>query len=96
MGDAQSIEPAGDPQPLAQSVLTQRRHHMVNPRRIQNPLDADDLNDLPDDLRENIEDTPTDEFGDETQDNEERTAQEGLEQTDLIDPRGEDEDDLEE
>ena len=58
--------------------------------RSENPVDADDLNDLPDDLRESIEDTPNDEFGDETQDNEERTALEGLEQDELMDPRGED------
>jgi hypothetical protein len=64
---------------------------MVNPRHATNPPDSDDLTDLPDDLLEGIEDTPTDEFGDETQSNEERTAQEGLEQNDFIDPRGEDE-----
>lgn len=61
---------------------------MNNPRR---SIDQDDEGDLPDDLLESIEDTPDDDFGDETQSNEERTAEEGLEQTDLIDPRGEDE-----
>jgi len=63
---------------------------MINPRF---PTDADDDGGLPDDLLESIEDTPEeeDDFGDETQSNEERAAEEGLEQTDLIDPRGEDE-----
>ena len=63
---------------------------MTNPRF---PIDADDDGGLPDDLLESIEDTPEeeDDFGDETQSNEERAAEEGLEQTDLIDPRGEDE-----
>jgi len=61
---------------------------MNNPRR---SIDQDDEGDLPDDLLESIEDTPDDDFGDETQSNEERTAEEGMEQTDLIDPRGEDE-----
>jgi len=69
---------------------------MINPRR---PLDQDDQADLPDDLLESIDDTPADEFGDETQSNEERTAEEGIEQDDFIDPRGEDdredEDDIE-
>lgn len=56
-------------------------------------IDEDDEAGLPDDLLESIEDTPSedDDFGDETQSNEERAAEEGLEQTDLIDPRGEDE-----
>lgn len=56
-------------------------------------IDEDDEAALPDDLLESIEDTPSedDDFGDETQSNEERAAEEGLEQTDLIDPRGEDE-----
>ena len=63
---------------------------MTNPRF---PIDSDDDGGLPDDLLESIEDTPEeeDDFGDETQSNEERAAEEGLEQTDLIDPRGEDE-----
>ena len=63
---------------------------MTQPRRL---LEPDDASDLPDDLLESIEDTPEeeDDFGDETQSNEERAAEEGLEQTDLIDPRGEDE-----
>jgi hypothetical protein len=56
-------------------------------------LDQDDAPDLPDDLLESIEDTSTDEddFGDETQRDEELAAEAGLEQDDLIDPRGEDE-----
>lgn len=55
-------------------------------------LDQDDEPDLPDDLIESIEDTPTeeDDFGDETQSDEEFAAEEGLEQDDMIDPRGED------
>lgn len=61
---------------------------MNNPRHT---IDQDDEGDLPDDVLESIEDTPDDDFGDETQSNEERTAEEGLEQTDMIDPRGEDE-----
>ena len=62
---------------------------MTNPRF---PIDADDDGGLPDDLLESIEDTPTDEddFGDETQRDEELAAEEGLEQDDFIDPRGED------
>lgn len=63
---------------------------MVNHRQVANITDADNLADLPDELLESLEDTPNDESGDETQRNEERTAQEGLEQTDFIDPRGED------
>jgi len=54
-------------------------------------IDQDDQDDLPDDVLESIEDTPLDDFGDETQSNEERTAEEGLEQNSFIDPRGEDE-----
>ncbi len=62
---------------------------MTGPRRM---LDQDDESDLPDDLLESIEDSPTDEddFGDETQRDEELAAEEGLEQDDFIDPRGED------
>jgi hypothetical protein len=62
---------------------------MTNPRF---SIDEDDEGGLPDDLLESIEDTPSedDDFGDETQSNEERAAEEGMEQTDLIDPRGED------
>ncbi|MGH8173492.1 MAG: hypothetical protein ACREPX_10100 [Rhodanobacteraceae bacterium] len=56
-------------------------------------INEDDEAGLPDDLLESIEDTPSDEddYGDETQSNEERVAEEGLELDDLIDPRGEDE-----
>ena len=62
---------------------------MSNPRHA---IDQEDQDDLPDDVLESIEDTPDDDdFGDETQSNEERTAEEGLEQTGFIDPRGEDE-----
>jgi hypothetical protein len=67
---------------------------MINPRQT---LDQDDEPDLPDDLLESIEETPSDEddFGDETQRDEELAAEEGLEQEALIDPRGEDvEDDV--
>jgi hypothetical protein len=62
---------------------------MINPRRL---LDEDDESDLPDDLLESIEDTPSeeDDFGDETQRDEDFAAEEGLEQDDFIDPRGED------
>lgn len=62
---------------------------MTNPRPL---LDQEDEPDLPDDLLESIEDTPSDEddFGDETQSDEEHAAEEGLEQDDFIDPRGED------
>jgi len=62
---------------------------MINPRQT---LDQGDEADLPDDLLESIEDTSTDEddFGDETQRDEELAAEAGLEQDDLIDPRGED------
>ena len=62
---------------------------MINPRQT---LDQDDEAALPDDLLESIEDTPADEddFGDETQRDEELAAEAGLEQDDLIDPRGED------
>ncbi|MEO7324504.1 MAG: hypothetical protein ABIW82_06720 [Dokdonella sp.] len=63
---------------------------MINPARSAIPGKADDLTDLPDDLIESIQETPGDEFGDETQSNEERTAEEGLDQDGLIDPRGED------
>jgi hypothetical protein len=68
---------------------------MHGTKRIDDALDADDLSDLPDDLIESVEDTPGEELGDETQRNEERTAQEGLEQTHFIDPRGEDDDESE-
>jgi hypothetical protein len=65
---------------------------MINPRQT---LDQDDESDLPDDLLESIEDTATDtdDFGDETQRDEELAAEQGLEQDSLIDPRGEDEED---
>ena len=53
---------------------------MINPRQ---PLDQDEESDLPDDLLESIEDTPTeeDDFGDETQYDDEYAVEEGLERT---------------
>lgn len=60
-----------------------------------NLVDVDAIDDLPDEVEENIEVESSDDFGDETQSNEERTALEGMEQTELIDPRGEDDDDSE-
>ena len=50
---------------------------MINPRQ---PLDQDDESDLPDDLLESIEDTPTeeDDFGDETQYDDEYAVEEAL------------------
>jgi hypothetical protein len=63
---------------------------MTHPRvTIDDPLD-DDL-DLSEDVLESLEDVPDDDYGDETQDDEERAAVDGLEQEDFIDPRGEDE-----
>jgi len=63
---------------------------MTHPRvTIDDPLD-DDL-DLSEDVLESLEDVPDDDYGDETQDDEERSAIDGLEQDDFIDPRGEDE-----
>jgi hypothetical protein len=55
-------------------------------------IEQDDESDLPDDVLESIEDTPSDldDFGDETQMDEEYAAEEGLEQDGFIDPRGED------
>ena len=60
---------------------------MINPRQ---PLDQDDESDLPGDLLESIEDTPTEEedFGDETQYDDEYAVEEGLEQDRFIDPDG--------
>jgi hypothetical protein len=54
------------------------------------PIDSDDLDNLPDDLVDDIEEGSDDDLGDETQSNEERTALEGMEQKGFIDPRGED------
>ena len=61
---------------------------MTQPRRLP---DQDDGSDLPDDLVENIEDTPDDEddFGDETQFDEEFETEEGLGQDGFIEPRPE-------
>jgi hypothetical protein len=64
---------------------------MTGPR---NNFDQDDDSDLPEDLLENIEDTPTEDedFGDETQSDEEYAAEEGLELDDLVrDSRDDDE-----
>jgi hypothetical protein len=71
---------------------TQETADMTVPRH---SLEQDDASGLPDDLLESIEDTPTedDDFGDETQRDEELAAEEGLEQDDFIDPRGEDAED---
>ena len=64
---------------------------MDNPRPRPGPrLREGDQADLSDDVRESIEQTTDDDFGDETQRNENRTTEEGLEQTDFIDPRHED------
>lgn len=65
---------------------------MDNPSpRPSHRLREGDQADLSDDVRESIEQTTDDDFGDETQRNENRTTEEGLEQTDFIDPRQEDE-----
>lgn len=58
----------------------------------QTDPDSDEIDDLPVELEEEIENETSDDFGDETQSNEERTALEGMEQNALIDPRGEDDD----
>lgn len=76
----------------AQAILLLfQEQTMSNPGRSSDAAVTDDLGDLPEDLLENIAKNPPDEFGDETQSNEERTAEEGLEQEGFIDPRGEDE-----
>jgi hypothetical protein len=56
-------------------------------------IDSDDEADLPDDLLENIEDSPDDldDFGDETQRNEDYETEEGLEQDEFVMPRDDDE-----
>ncbi len=56
------------------------------------PIDSYGIDDLPDELEEEIETEASDDFGDETQSNEERSALEGMTQDALIDPRGEDDD----
>lgn len=55
-------------------------------------LDPDDLKNLPDDLRESIEDEQDPSYGDETQRNQVIETEEGLEQTSLAEPELEDED----
>ncbi len=61
---------------------------MTQPRQL---LDQDDEPDLPDDLVENIEETPgeEDDFGDETQFDDEFETEEGLGQDEFIEPRRE-------
>ncbi len=61
---------------------------MIQPRRL---LDQDDPSDLPDEIIESIEDTPSDEdeLGDETQFDDEFETEEGLEQESFIQPRPE-------
>ncbi len=64
---------------------------MTGPR---NNFEQGDDSDLPDDLLDSIEDTPTEDedFGDETQSDEEYAAEEGLELDDLVrDSRDDDE-----
>lgn len=56
------------------------------------PPASDDINDGPEEIEEEVDVEATDDFGDETQSNEERAALEGMEQDSLIDPRGEDDD----
>ncbi|MEO7432155.1 MAG: hypothetical protein ABIR62_09025 [Dokdonella sp.] len=51
---------------------------------------SEEINDGPEDIEEEIDVEAADDFGDETQSNEERAALEGMEQESLIDPRGED------
>ena len=56
-------------------------------------LDHDTEADLPDDLLESIEDSPgdADDFGDETQADDDYETEEGLEQDDFVMPRDDDE-----
>lgn len=57
---------------------------MTNHRRA---FDQEHISDLPDELRESIESESTDEdLGDETQANEERETEEGIEQSEFIEP----------
>jgi hypothetical protein len=69
----------------ARRSTTRETDDMIQPRRL---LDQDDESDLPDDLIENIEETPgeEDDFGDETQFDEEFETEEGLEQEEFIEP----------
>jgi hypothetical protein len=62
---------------------------MTNPRPL---LDQDDESDLPDDLLESIEDTASeeDDFGDETQSDDEFETEEGLGQDHFIREEGDD------
>jgi hypothetical protein len=55
-------------------------------------IDQDDEGDLPDDLLESIDETPSsdDDFGDETQRDDELETEAGLEQDELILPDDED------
>ena len=54
-------------------------------------LDPDDLKNLPDDVRESIEDEQDPSYGDETQRNQVIETEEGMEQTSLAEPEAEDE-----
>jgi hypothetical protein len=56
-------------------------------------LDSDTEADLPDDLLESIEDSPgeLDDFGDETQADDDYETEEGLEQDEFVMPRDDDE-----
>lgn len=56
-------------------------------------LDPDTEADLPDDLLESIEDSPDDpdDFGDETQADDDYETEEGLEQDEFVMPRDDDE-----
>jgi hypothetical protein len=57
---------------------------MTNHRRT---FDQEHISDLPDELRESIESESSEEdLGDETQANEERETEEGIEQTEFIEP----------
>lgn len=87
---AAAVVPSVSHSTSARSLPRREIADMINPRQT---LDQDDEASLPDDLLESIEDTPAgeDDFGDETQRDEELAAEAGLEQDDLIDPRGEDE-----
>jgi hypothetical protein len=71
----------------ARRSTTRETDDMTQPRL----LDQDDESALPDDLIENIDETPGDEddFGDETQSDEELETEEGLEQEEFIEPRPE-------
>lgn len=56
-------------------------------------IDPDNLKDLPDDVRESIEDEQDPSYGDETQRNEVIETEEGMEQTTFIEPEDEEDED---